>query len=546
MKKFGKVLTALTISFAVMTTIAAAETIRYITSGEVKISGSIEGGQKDENLSVIVTEHTFDWNNDEQWQNYSESQNFVKYNAETTVSDKGKYEFAFWLTDSGKYNVLVGAVGDSNNTYASDFEFVNKTKNDEIKSKLLTGSIGDIESILFNQKKDIGIFDDKFDDADDNKAAVVLKESVKDYTAEDLTFEKMYREVCLSYIASMLNEKKIQNIDGYMKCFENEDFYDDYDSNISNEITSAAAGKDIQSVKQLNDLMRKSTILYKIKSTNKTSLVSKLLNKHIELFGVSQSKITNSLCDDLIKNKDKIYNFDDLKKYITEYKESSNGVGVGGGGSGGGIKSNSSKNNAYSGAKLDDEPVNPTDKDTQMVVFSDIDDVEWAKEAILQLYAHGVIDGREYGKFVPNDTVKREEFAKMLTVAFNMNLKPEAFEFEDVKEENWCYKYIRTAVAAGITNGTSEKTFGIGENITRQDLCKMVYSALLSCNYKFENSENEFSDSEIIAEYAQDAIKALTSIGIISGYEDGFFRPNNFATRAEAAKIIYAAYRCIN
>lgn len=104
-----------------MTTIAAAETIRYITSGEVKISGSIEGGQKDENLSVIVTEHTFDWNNDEQWQNYSESQNFVKYNAETTVSDKGKYEFAFWLTDSGKYNVLVGAVGDSNNTYASDF-----------------------------------------------------------------------------------------------------------------------------------------------------------------------------------------------------------------------------------------------------------------------------------------------------------------------------------------------------------------------------------------------------------------------------------------
>lgn len=153
MKKFGKVLTALTISFAVMTTIAAAETIRYITSGEVKISGSIEGGQKDENLSVIVTEHTFDWNNDEQWQNYSESQNFVKYNAETTVSDKGKYEFAFWLTDSGKYNVLVGAVGDSNNTYASDFEFVNKTKNDEIKSKLLTGSIGDIESILFNQKK---------------------------------------------------------------------------------------------------------------------------------------------------------------------------------------------------------------------------------------------------------------------------------------------------------------------------------------------------------------------------------------------------------
>ena len=50
-----------------------------------------------------------------------------------------------------------------------------------------------------------------------------------------------------------------------------------------------------------------------------------------------------------------------------------------------------------------------------------------------------------------------------------------------------------------------------------------------------------FQDMSLIKKYAKNAVCSLTSRNIISGYDDGTFKPELQATRAMAAKIIYTA-----
>ena len=72
----------------------------------------------------------------------------------------------------------------------------------------------------------------------------------------------------------------------------------------------------------------------------------------------------------------------------------------------------------------------------------------------------------------------------------------------------------------------------------------MTYRAALS-NIVSENDKTELSDFDDVAEYAQNAVLVMSEKGIINGKGDGKFYPNDYATRAEAAKIIYETMQVI-
>ena len=191
-------------------------------------------------------------------------------------------------------------------------------------------------------------------------------------------------------------------------------------------------------------------------------------------------------------------------------------------------------------SKDDNTDIKPT------YVFDDISELDWAVDAITQLYYKGVINGKTESLFYPNDTVTREEFAKMITLAFDMRLIDNEFPFEDITNEDWSFPYVKTAYLAGITNGIDEKIFGKGTNILRQDLCVMVYRAIKSGDYTLTGtSDIAFNDSENISDYAKEAVLAMAGAGIVSGDENTNFNPFMSATRAEAAKIIYLTKQAI-
>ena len=81
--------------------------------------------------------------------------------------------------------------------------------------------------------------------------------------------------------------------------------------------------------------------------------------------------------------------------------------------------------------------------------------------------------------------------------------------------------------------------FGTGMDITRQDMAVLIYKCLKTAKSE-ENYEEQadFIDADDIAEYAKNCVGYMKKFNIITGYEDKSFRPENTATRAEAAVIL--------
>lgn len=179
------------------------------------------------------------------------------------------------------------------------------------------------------------------------------------------------------------------------------------------------------------------------------------------------------------------------------------------------------------------------------VTFDDITQVDWAVVPIEALAGRGIISGIGDSKFAPDRNVTREEFAKMLVEAFGFKDEAAATDLADVPEDAWHYKYVASAQKYGIVNGIGNNIFGVGTNITRQDMAVMAYRAAKAANIRIKiiNDEESFSDTGEIAEYAKDSVSVMQQLGIINGIGDNMFAPMNNATRAQAARIIYLLYK---
>ena len=169
--------------------------------------------------------------------------------------------------------------------------------------------------------------------------------------------------------------------------------------------------------------------------------------------------------------------------------------------------------------------------------FNDLSDYLWAQEAIADLYEKGIINGRTEETFCPGDYVTREEFLKMLFLALDIKDETDDVYFSDVKKDMWYYPYVVTAKNKKIANGIGDHIFGVGEEITRQDMAVMIYNSLNPSPYEGEHTLN-FKDEENISEYAKNAVKFLVQNGILKGTDSNEFKPLSSLTRAEAAVAV--------
>lgn len=233
----------------------------------------------------------------------------------------------------------------------------------------------------------------------------------------------------------------------------------------------------------------------------------------------------------------------DSKEYKCVVVPSSSGGGIPNGGSGNG-GSDSGSGSGGTVFPSDDEP-EPTKKpgDEADELFGDLDSYDWAKEAIEGLYYAGIINGMEEGVFNPAGDVTREQFSKMVVQLFGVATGNTRTAFLDVDADAWYAPYITAALQAGYIQGQSNEYFGIGESIMRQDMATILYRALGDNNSK---AVLNFTDTDAIAPYAQDAVAELVGLKVINGYEDGSFKPRGTATRAEAAKMIWGVYQFLN
>jgi hypothetical protein len=119
------------------------------------------------------------------------------------------------------------------------------------------------------------------------------------------------------------------------------------------------------------------------------------------------------------------------------------------------------------------------------------------------------------------------------------NLEPG--EFYDVRSSDPAHEAIFTLSQQGIISGYEDGTFRPQDKITRGQAAAIVNRVL-----KFKpQSVSHFSDVSSSHLFAYD-IAAMKEAGIITGYEDGKFRPDAYITRAEMAAILQNAFNLEN
>lgn len=174
-------------------------------------------------------------------------------------------------------------------------------------------------------------------------------------------------------------------------------------------------------------------------------------------------------------------------------------------------------------------------------VFTDLASVPWAEESINTLFSKGIISKSEDGRFRPNDSITREEFTKLVVCAFSDEQQYEQKLFSDSVDGAWYNKYISIAYDKGIATGYPDGSFGIGDNISREDMATLCLRAFtLTGKILPADRSCEFSDKSLISGYAVENVTKMAQAGIINGMGDGTFAPKANATRAQAAKIIAA------
>lgn len=180
------------------------------------------------------------------------------------------------------------------------------------------------------------------------------------------------------------------------------------------------------------------------------------------------------------------------------------------------------------------------------VSFKDIASVEaWAGREISVVAAKGAIEGKSEGQFAPKDKVTRAEFAKMLIRALDLENGSATEGFADVDSAAWYAPYVAAAAQLKIINGRSDTKFDPNATITRAEMATMIARALKvsqgASNVADVNAAlKDFADAGKINASLKDGVAFAATHKIVVG-NAGKFLPNNNATRAEAAVIIYRA-----
>ena len=181
-------------------------------------------------------------------------------------------------------------------------------------------------------------------------------------------------------------------------------------------------------------------------------------------------------------------------------------------------------------------PLQNTADDTSTentMIFTDIIG-HYSEEFVYRMAQRGVINGYDNGTFVPEGNATRAEFAKMISVLFNINTSENKNAFDDVKSDDWYSKYVAALSKTGIIVGHEGK-FSPYENITRQDAALICYRVLKHFGIEISGDAG-FDDKEQVSAYAFYAVSALASHGVIIGNNNQFM-PHDNITRGDSAII---------
>ncbi len=474
-------------------------------------------------------------------------------------AEDGSYHFQYKMKGgSGLYTLAVRAGG--NEIYRRTFTFASQNETDGFLTELKkVVSEAQVKAVIQNYADLLNLYvPDLVALAQTNAPGTLVYRCIlqaKDkITAPQELFGITEQAILLDGLNQAANSAAVKTLleqYGYLLRLETLNAYKTYryllDDKAQAQVLTTLCGKNFKNTEQVKNQYQTAVFLNGVAYATYRDLMSVLVTNadlvtidyqvYNQLSADNQNAVLKAVAgnsypspqaaaDAFMRKADEVYK---NNQNSSQRPSQSGGSGGGGGGS------------SIGNASIEIPPT--LEQPTENGVFSDLNSVEWAREAIEYLADKGVINGVGTGRFAPDDTVTREEFVKMIVLAFAYDMTDAECHFDDVSADGWAYPYVSVGVQNQVIYGESEQNFGYGKQISRQDAAVILYRVSLQKNLKLTGEKKTFADQTQIADYAVDAVGILSAAGIINGVGDDCFAPLETATRAQAAQLIYKLLR---
>ncbi len=165
--------------------------------------------------------------------------------------------------------------------------------------------------------------------------------------------------------------------------------------------------------------------------------------------------------------------------------------------------------------------------------FLDVPESHWAHAIINELADSGVINGVTNETYEPESPLTRAQFVKLIVCALEDYDSSVAYApvFSDTTADDWYTPYVACGVQSGVITRDTD-LFRPDEPITRGE------AAIWMINGMGVSSDATCPFSDVTDAKQKVAVGTAAEYGLINGYEDGTFKPDNTLTRAEAAALI--------
>lgn len=177
--------------------------------------------------------------------------------------------------------------------------------------------------------------------------------------------------------------------------------------------------------------------------------------------------------------------------------------------------------------------------------FTDVSRSDWYYQFVDYVTSKGYFNGVADKTFAPADNMTRAMFVTVLFRFHGAKGDSSQSAFVDVAPGEWYTAAINWAAANRIVDGVGNGKFAPNDPITRAQMCAMIeryldlYRKAWKVTLPESGSLSVMVDESAIPAYALAAVKQCQRHGLVNGFEDGTFRPNDLSTRAQVAAVIY-------
>ena len=173
--------------------------------------------------------------------------------------------------------------------------------------------------------------------------------------------------------------------------------------------------------------------------------------------------------------------------------------------------------------------------------YADIDAGSWYADAVEYVRDNGLMSGTTATTFEPGGTTTRAMLAQILYREAGSPAVSGNDTFTDTQEGAWYADAVLWATQAGVISGYGDGRFGPNDPVSREQIAVILWRYAGSPAAQGE----DFADEASISTWAADAVDWARSAGLMTGQEGNRFAPQASATRAETA-VILRAFRTMN